>query len=82
MLTSCASKPEKPEVPEFPEYQPTKKFLLMQQRVKEWAEDIEAKREREVVLHIIKGRNKFYRAWKPIYDRIEDHQRNPNQPRQ
>jgi len=81
LLPGCGSEPQKPEIPQFPTYKPTAKFLARQDKVKEWAQEIEEKREKEVVLNIIKGRNKFYRAWKPIYDRIEDHKRNPNQPK-
>ena len=81
LLPGCGSEPQKPEVPQFPVYEPAARFLALQDRVREWARDIEEKRETEVVLNIIKGRNKYYRAWKPIYDRIEDHKRNPNRPR-
>ena len=82
ILPACGSEPQKPRVPEFPVYKPTEKFLMVQQRVREWAADIKEKKETEVVLNIIKGRTKFYRAWKPIYGKIEDHKRNPNRPRQ
>jgi len=75
VLAGCSSEPKPPEIPTFPEYEPTKKFLILQDRVREWAEEIEYKKEVEVVQNIIKGRNKTYRAWKPIYDRIEDHER-------
>ena len=77
VLAGCAAEPTRPEIPEFPEYAPTKKFLLLQQRRAEWAEENRAKRDAAHAQNLTIGRQKLYEKWEPIYRRVLNHSQNP-----
>lgn len=78
-LAGCGGGPEAPEIPQFPAYAPTQPFLEMQAKVRQRAREIEERQELEIRLNLIKGQNKFYRAWAPIYERVKAAQRKPRQ---
>ena len=71
LVVGCGTDAPKKSGPKFnfPEYPPTKPFLLRQEQVRKRAAEIKRRNEIEIRLNIIKGRDKFYRAWAPLYYR-------------